>query len=111
MSDRSKLSLRDRAARDAEICRRYVGGMTLAEAGRPYGITRMRVKQIIKTAGLWRPRVSQNSRGEYLGVNLSEADKEELRREAERRGVSMSLLTSDLIREMLAAKPGDGESR
>ena len=85
--------------------RRSVGcispGRPSRSAANDFGLKRQRIKQIVVTAGIWRERLPPD-RDEFLGVNLSEDDKEALRREAARRGVSMSALTSDLIKEMLA---------
>jgi hypothetical protein len=43
----------------------------------------------------------KSDRDEFLGINISEADKTALREEAARRGISMSALTADLIKDML----------
>lgn len=91
--------------RNEEICQRYMAGETLKACGDRFGISCMRVKQIVKKAGLWRKRIDAEPRNEFLGVDLSDVDKQALRQEAARRGVSMSLLTSDLIKEMLAMRP------
>lgn len=99
--------------RDKAICKLYVSGKTLKECGLAHGITHERVRQILRKAGIYRNLrpvplglkdgvVESDVRDEFLGVNLSETDKAGLREEAERRGLSMSSLTNDLIREMLA---------
>lgn len=96
----------DMAERDQEICKMYLAGKTLQECGTQYGIRRQRVKQILKEAGVWRPAVKQTSeRDEFLGLNISTADKVALRAEAARRGISMSALSAEAIKEMLAALP------
>lgn len=102
-----KMTQEERRARDAEICQRYLSGLSLAESGRPFGIGRQRVKQIVQAAGVWRAAKKTNGRDEFLGVNISEEDKQALREEAARRGLSMSALTADLIRDMLAERNGD----
>lgn len=90
--------------RDTEICRLYSTGLSPANIGLAIGLGRERVRQILKKAGVYQPRAQtkKSDREQFLGVNLSEADKVALRAEAGRRGISMSTLTSDLIREMLA---------
>jgi hypothetical protein len=95
------------AARDAEICALYLTGASLAECGKKYGLKRQRIKQIVQKAGVWREyvRPPTNGRDEFLGVNISEEDKLALRDEAKRRGISMSALTADLIKDMLAELP------
>lgn len=103
--------------RNDEICKLYtVEGLTTQQCAERFKISRERVRQILRRAGIYRKdRAEQKilglrngvvetaARDEFLGVNLSESDKHALRAEAERRGVSMSSLTSDLIKEMLAA--------
>lgn len=87
-----------RLKRDTAICEQYLNGMTLEECGRLYKLRRQRIKQIVKAAGLWRPRtVTVSDRNEFLGVNLSGTDKIALKLEADRRGLSMSALTAELI--------------
>ncbi len=90
-------------ARNAEICQMYMSGATLAECASRFGVKRQRIKQIVEDAGIWRPyvRPPRSDRDEFLGVNLTEADKDALREEATRRGMSMSSLTATLIRDML----------
>ena len=85
------------------ICQRYVAGATLQEVGRAFHISNERVRQILRKAGVFKTdrRKEVSDRDVFLGVNVSEADKVALRAEAERRGMSMSMLTSDLIKEML----------
>jgi hypothetical protein len=97
-----KMSPEEKAARNAAICERYLAGETLAACGRPYGFSRQNVKHIVKEAGLWRARVpSSDGRDAFLGINITPEDKEALKLEAERQGLSMSALSSDWIREKL----------
>lgn len=92
--------------RNEEICRLYVSGLTLNQCGDIFKLSHERVRQILRKAGVFKRdrAVERSDRDEFLGVNLTEADKDALRAEAERRGVSMSSLTSDLIKDMLASK-------
>lgn len=103
--------------RNDEICKLYtVDGMTTQQCAERFKISRERVRQILRKRGIYKKDraeqkilglrngvVESTARDEFLGVNLSESDKLALRAEAERRGISMSMLTSDLIKEMLAA--------
>lgn len=89
-------------ARNLEICQMYLSGASLAECGKKFGLKRQRIKQIVQAAGIWRARPkTSDGRDDFLGVNISESDKQALREEAARRGLSMSQLTAELIREML----------
>jgi len=90
--------------RDAEICRLYVTEeKTLRAIGKQFKLTRERVRQILKQAGIDKNSRSLTMREEFLGVNLTEDVKEALRTEAERRKVSMSSLTSEMLSDMLVA--------
>lgn len=91
--------------RDVEICRLYRGGWSINRIAKEKGLSRPRVQQILRSNDVKRsdrPQPPRGDRDEFLGVNISEADKTALRQEAERRGLSMSALTAELIKEMLA---------
>lgn len=101
--------------RNKEICTAFVNGATVADCSEQFKLTRERVRQILRQAGVFgdsrvRPQtiglteglVQSDTRDEFLGVIVSEADKAALRAEALRRGLSMSRLSSDFIKEMLA---------
>lgn len=88
--------------RDAAICQLYKEGATLQALGHAYRLSKARVWQIVKKGGLSsRDRNKADVRDEFLGVNLSEQVKSALRAETERRGVSMSEFTSELLVDML----------
>ena len=89
-----------RLKRDAEICQMYMSGATLEECGKQYRVRRQRIKQIVKAAGLWRPRTT-SGRDEFLGVNLHEEDKLALKIEADRQGLSMSALSAKILADNL----------
>jgi hypothetical protein len=104
-------------SRNEKIVQCYVDGCTLQECSARFGISHERVRQILRAAGVFKNfRAKQqqvglqegvvvsDNRDKFLGVNLSETDKAALKNEAERRGISMSMLTSDLIKEMLATR-------
>lgn len=101
--------------RNQEMCQCYINGMTLQECGERFHISHERVRQILKQAGVFKNSrakqqnvglkaglVESDTRDEFLGINISETDKDALRAEAARRGLSMSKLSSDFIKEMLA---------
>lgn len=91
------------AARNAEICRLYVSGIATPELGRQFKLTRQRIKQILKLAGLHRTDRAYvaSNRDAFLGVDVTPTVKDALRAEAARRGVSMSELSSETLKEML----------
>ena len=89
--------------RDQELIRLYVNGMTLHECSQHFKRSHERIRQILRKAGVWRGRESKlTERDVFLGVNLTEQEKNGVREEAARRGISMSVLTADLIKDMLA---------
>lgn len=116
--------------RNADICKLYLSGLSLKEAGEKYGLSRERARQIVRSAIEERMKelvktgvrsetarqlakeefrwghekhAPRSDRDEFLGIHLNENDKEALRQEAKKRGVSMSSLTSDLIKDMLSS--------
>lgn len=101
--------------RNKDICEAHVNGLTIAECSVKFGLTRERVRQILRKAGMLNDSrskppamglnqgvVESGARDEFLGVLMSDAEKAGLREEAMRRGLSMSRLSSDFIREALA---------
>jgi hypothetical protein len=96
-------STKSRAARDAEICRRYRAGETIAEIRLWAGLSHGRVHQVLRANGVGRNDrpVPHNGRDEFLGIELEDLTKVALRQEAKRRGISMSRLSAETIRQML----------
>jgi len=88
--------------RNQEIIRLYVNGLTLQECGEHFKLSHERVRQILRKAGVWQRDRKLTDRDVFLGVNLTEQEKNGVRDEAARRGVSMSVLTADLIKDMLS---------
>ncbi len=91
----------DKSGRDAELIERYATGETIESLREAYGISHERIYQILRKAGIPRRRQGAEDRDQFLGVNLSESVKDALRAEALRRGISMSALSSDMLRDML----------
>lgn len=88
--------------RDALICKEYNDGMTVQLLALQTGLSAERVRQVLRKAGVYNPqRQVTTDREKFLGVNISEPVKVALRQEAERRGLSMSSLTSDVLKGML----------
>jgi len=93
--------------RDSQIEAFYMSGNNLAKCASRFRLSRQRVLQILKARNVWKPYTRVKSdRVNFLGVNISDADKEALREEADRRGISMSALSAETIKEMLSRKEG-----
>ncbi len=98
-----------RVKRNKEIVRLYEEGQGLLTIGNLHGLTKERIRQIIKLAGveLRRPgHPGERTRTNFLGVEVTDETKEALRVEAKRRGISMSSLTDATLREMLEQVEG-----
>lgn len=93
--------------RNDEICRLYIEGASIYDIGPQFKLSHERVRQILRQRGILREDRALSDRDEFLGVNISEQDKDALRAEAARRGLSMSALTADLIRDMLSSLQND----
>lgn len=89
--------------RNAAIVKKYANGETLGVIGKQFGLSRSRISQIVRSAG-FSPKMrytKSDGRDQFLGVNISAEVKTALRREAKRRGLSVSKLTSQTIKQML----------
>lgn len=86
--------------RNADICTLYQSGATLAACGERFALSRQRIQQILKKAGLWRPRI-KGPRTKFLGVTINEHTKDALRARAEREGKSVSQLASDALDKLV----------
>ena len=89
-----------RVERDRQICEHYQTGNSLTSCSRKFGLSIQRIQQILKAAEVWRPHV-RSHRTNFLGVTLTQLDKEALRAEAERQERSMSAVTSDWVHDKL----------
>lgn len=98
--------------RDKEICRLYLDGVNLDDLGRKFDKSSERIRQILKKAGIYKNAklqkvglragvVVSQTHDEFLGLNLTEDDKELLRLAAEKDGLSMAALTRSWIKEKL----------
>ena len=92
--------------RDAEICRRYKAGETYQSLHKAFHLSLERIRQILRQHGVSkddRDKKRKRSRPRYLGITISVEDKAALKAEAEKKGVSMSELSADMIREKLVS--------
>lgn len=99
------MDIQSRTERNTRICQQYIDGDTVTAISAAFNLSRDGIYRILRDAGIQRRTKPSNGRDEFLGVNLSEETKRGLRQEAERRGVSMSMLTSDVLSEMLQSLP------
>lgn len=90
----------DHTNRNIEIIRAYVAGRSISDLEREFQLSRGRLYQILHDIAKVR-RASE--RDMFLGVNVSTAVKQALKKEAIRRGISVSSLSSETLQEMLAA--------
>jgi hypothetical protein len=88
--------------RNTEICNRYNQGETLAALATRFSISRQRIRQIVRAAGIWK---RAELRQVFLGVDVTQETKDKLADAADRKQTSMSKLASDAIEMML----GEGE--
>ncbi len=92
--------------RDKEICRLYsVENLTHEDIGDRYNLKRQRIQQILKQNGLDRTARTpiRSERDAYVGLNVTEEVKEALKAEAIKRGISVSQIGSQTLKEMLVA--------
>lgn len=92
--------------RNADICRMYLmGRITLQQIGELFGLSKERVRQIVKTAGFNQAhrRQTQTPQRVYLGIGVASHVKEMMRREAEKQGISLSELTGQALEQSLVA--------
>jgi hypothetical protein len=92
--------------RDKQICALYAAGATLQACADRFNLTRQRVKQIVKQAGVYRKTEQpgrMSDRDAFLGINVHPDVKEYLRRESIKRPEvrSVSELCDTWLREKL----------
>ena len=86
------------AERNTELCKLYTAGQTLDQLAATFSISKQRVRQIVIKGGVWKKKTP---RPEFLGVDVTKDVKDKLKDAADERGVSMSKLASDIIRNTL----------
>src|ERR1017187_10100761 len=84
--------------RNATISGHCTAGVTLDALAVEFTLSRQRIRQIVRKAGVWQRKTP---RGAFLGVDVTDETKAALKSEAEKRGVSVSRLTSDTLEQML----------
>ena len=89
--------------RNDEICARYKAGATLEACAEAFGISKERVRQVLRRAGVFKAdRLrAASDRTAFLGVNLTPATKEALKVGAEERGASVSQFVSDALDDLV----------
>lgn len=93
-----------KAERNEELIQRYRAGEPLEDLCTSFKLSRTRIYQILHKANVPLARQANDvERAQFLGVNLSEPVKDALRAEALRRGISMSALSAEVLREMLTS--------
>ena len=86
------------STRNEEICELYKSGLTLEQCAQQFSISRQRVRQIVRKAGIFKGP----NRDAFLGVDLTPETKASLKDLAAEKQTSMSKLASQTIEEMLA---------
>lgn len=89
--------------RDQEIGRLYEAGASLEQLAAQFGLSPSWIRDILKKQQRYIKYrdVNVSDREKFLGVNISAPVKKALKKEADRRGISMSSLTSDVLKDML----------
>lgn len=87
--------------RNAEIVARYQAGEPILKLKTAFNLSAGRIYQILGSVEKKRKQSTGTPRDVFLGINVSEAVKDALLMEANRRGISMSSLSSDALKQML----------
>lgn len=90
--------------RNDALCADYKAGKTVSDLAVAYDISNQRVRQILAKANIDLRDDRKPSEGldEFLAINVTDDEKEELRRLAEDNSTSMAALSREWIRERLA---------
>lgn len=99
--------------RDEKICEGYKQGQTQEELADRFELSKARVGQILKKAGLTpqdRPEKPPSDRTTFTGVNLSPRVKSALKEEVQRQDSNMSAWIADLVQKELASRGYDFSS-
>ena len=91
--------------RNNTICILYQEGVTQADLAIRFAISKARVGQILKRAGITPDnRVTPANRTAFIGVNLSEGVKNALQYECLQEGIPVSKFVSNLVVKELHAR-------
>jgi transcriptional regulator with XRE-family HTH domain len=100
-------------SRNEQICVLYREGLTQEELAEQFEVTKVRIGQILKKAGLTkedRPDMTITSnRTKFTGIHLTEAAKLAVKEEAKREGISMSAFIAALVLKELKDRGIDCE--
>lgn len=91
--------------RDADIVQRYKAGEKQEQLAASFHLTRGRIQQILKAAGVTykdSPRAPRGDRYGFVGANITTPMKEKLRDKAKRSGKSMSRVLEETLEERFA---------
>lgn len=86
--------------RNTRICEMYVGGATMQACADQFKISKERVRQLLRRAGVYksdRLMKASSARQSFIGVNVSESTKLALKEKAAGAGTSVSRLASDVL--------------
>ena len=86
------------ADRNTELCKLYTEDWTIPALATRYAISRLRVRQILRAAGVWKRSAHRPA---FLGVDVTEETKDKLKELADQKQTSMSRLAADAIETML----------
>lgn len=90
--------------RNIEICKIYQEGATISALASSFSISRQRVRQIIRAAGVWKRAAL---RPIFLGIDVTQETKDKLKAAADSKQTSMSKLASDIINSNLEGEDVD----
>lgn len=89
--------------RDEELCQKYVAGHSVQQCAEAYSISRERVRQILRKAGVWKTGIWAFRR-EFIGVNVTEEVKDALQAKADAEGTSVSKLAALALEDLVEEK-------
>jgi len=91
------------AERNAELCKLYTDGQTIAALSTHYKISRQRVRQILRAASVWKKPATRTA---FLGIDVTQETKDNLKAEADKQQKSVSKLASDALDTMFKGEQG-----
>lgn len=92
--------------RNAAIYEEYKKGVTIEDLCRKYRISRQWLHKILRKGKLG-PREVFVGRDAFLGVNINEGTKNQVKKLADKRGVSVSALADEALREFVQQEKKD----